>query len=132
LRRELDRNPLPERRASWEKLMFNATPPADLAESRRRLSEGIARFEGWLAETEWLAGSSFSLADINAFANFHSFPMGYPAEFNESATPRLIGWLRRCHARPTLREALAMGRGLIAQRAAEVRLMLGLVEEAAA
>jgi hypothetical protein len=52
LRRGLERIPLPERRASWEKLMFNATPPADLAESRRRVSEGIARFEGRLAETE--------------------------------------------------------------------------------
>jgi hypothetical protein len=58
--------------------------------------------------------------------------MGYPAEVDDGATPRLIGWLRRCHAPPALREALATGRGLIAQRAADVRLMLGLVKEAAA
>ena len=36
LKRKLDRIPLPERRATWEKLMFQATPPADIAESERR------------------------------------------------------------------------------------------------
>jgi len=132
LRQELEKIPLPERRASWEKLMFNATPPADLAESRRRVSEAIARFEAWLGETEWLAGSSFSLADIGVFATFHSLPLSYPDEVNDAATPRLMGWLRRCHARPTLQEALSMGRGFIAWRAEEVRRMLGVEEEVAA
>ena len=131
LRRELDRIPLPERRASWEKLMFNATPPADLEESRRRVSEAIARFERWLSESEWLAGDSFSLADINVFATFYGLPLSYPEDVTDAVTPRLMAWLRRCHARRGLQEALGMGRGFIGQRAVELRRMLGLTEVAA-
>ncbi len=132
LRRELDRIPLPERRASWEKLMFNATPPSDLEESRRRVSEAITRFDSLLSQSEWLAGDSYSLADINVFATFYGLPLSYPDEVTDAATPHLMRWLRRCHARPALQEALAMGRGFITQRAAELRRLLGVGEEMAA
>lgn len=131
LKRELDKIPLPERRASWEKLMFNSTPPEDLAESARRISEAIVRFEQWLGETRWLAGDAFSLADINVFATFYGLPGSYADEVNDAATPNLMGWLRSCHARAGLQKAFTMGRGFIGQRAADVREMLGVRECAA-
>jgi glutathione S-transferase/GST-like protein len=132
LKRELQKIPLPERRASWEKLMFNTTPPADLEESARRVSEAIAHFEALLTEMPWLAGDQFSLADIAVFATFYGLPVTYPGEVTEALTPHLIGWLRRCHSRPALQEAFAMGLGFIGQRAADVREMLGVGEGCAA
>jgi hypothetical protein len=35
-------------------------------------------------------------------------------------------WLRACHARPGLQAALAMGKGFVTQRAAEIRERLGV------
>jgi glutathione S-transferase/GST-like protein len=132
LREKLERIPLPERRATWEKLMFQATPPEDIAESRRRVSDAIVRFDGILAKETWLAGESFSLADIGVFATFHALPLSLEDEVNDRATPHLMRWLRACHARPGLQAALAMGKGFIAQRAAEVRERLGIAQPVAA
>jgi glutathione S-transferase/GST-like protein len=126
LEAELDRIPLPERRAAWRKLMFQATPPADLAESARRISAGIRWFEELLGESDWLAGPAFSLADICAMATFYGLPASYPDEVNDTAAPRLMDWLRRCHARPGIQAGFAMGRGFIAQRVADVRAQMGV------
>jgi len=132
LKRELDKIPLPERRAAWEKLMFNKTPQADLDESVRRVSVAIGFFETLLGETPWLAGPDYSLADIDVMATFHSMPAGHPGEVNAEATPHLWDWLRRCHARPGLQAAFRMGKGMIGERVAAVREMLGVAEGVAA
>jgi len=132
LKRELDKIPLPERRAAWEKLMFDKTDAVDLEESARRVAQAIGRFEALLTETPWLAGHDYSLADINVMATFHSLPASAPDQVSEAATPRLWDWLRRCHARPGLQQAFALGKGLIGARVAETRATLGVAEGAAA
>jgi glutathione S-transferase/GST-like protein len=126
LRAKLDRIPLPERRATWEKLMFQATPAADIAESERRVADAIDRFDDILRRREWIASHTFSLADIGVFATFYSLPTAREEQVNDSATPHLMRWLRACHARPGLQAALAMGNGFVTQRAAEVRERLGV------
>jgi GSH-dependent disulfide-bond oxidoreductase len=126
LKARLDRIPLPERRATWEKLMFQSTPPGEIAESQRRVSEAIRRFDSLLTKSEWLAGESFSLADIGVFATFHALPLSMDGEVNDQATPQLMRWLRACHGRAGLQAALAMGKGFITQRAAETRARLGV------
>lgn len=128
LREKLDRIPLPERRATWEKLMFQATPPADIAESHRRVAEALARFDAILASETWLAGETFSLADIGIFATLYSLPLSTESDVSDAATPHLMRWLRACHGRPGLQAALAMGKGYITQRAAEIRERLGVAE----
>jgi glutathione S-transferase/GST-like protein len=132
LRRKLDRIPLPERRASWEKLMFRSTAPEDLAESERRVADAIRRFDAILARETWLAGETFSLADIGVFATFYGLPLAREDEVNDEASPHLRRWLRACHARPGLQAALNMGKGFISERAAEVRRRLGVAEAALA
>ncbi|MBO9519850.1 MAG: glutathione S-transferase family protein [Porphyrobacter sp.] len=129
--RELDKIPLPERRAAWEKLMFGKTPQADLDESARRIAQSFAAFEGLLGETQFLAGDAFSLADINVMATFYHLPQSYPEEVNDRRRPNLMAWLRRCHAREGLQRGFATGRGFITQRAAEVRRLLDVGEVAA-
>jgi glutathione S-transferase len=131
LRRKLERIPLPERRATWEKLMFQATPPQDIEESQRRVSDAIRRFDAILARERWLAGDSFSLADIGVFATFYALPLSAEDEVNDEASPHLMRWLRACHARPGLQAALRMGKGFITQRAVEIRERLGVAGAAA-
>lgn len=132
LKKELDKIPLPERRAAWEKLMFNKTPPSDLGESARRMEQAILHFEALLGASEWLAGDRFSLADINVMATFYGLPTSYPDQVNAERTPHLWDWLRRCHARPGLQQGFAMGNGFFAQRVAEVRAKIGVADEVAA
>jgi hypothetical protein len=126
LRRKLARIPLPERRATWEKLMFQTTPGHEIAESQRRVSDAIRRFEGMLSRQPWLAGEVFSLADIGVFATLYALPLSMADEVNDAATPRLMRWQRACHARPALQAALAMGKGYVTERACEVRERLGM------
>jgi glutathione S-transferase/GST-like protein len=126
LHEKLDRIPLPERRATWEKLMFQTTPPADIEESHRRVAEAIKRFDNLLGQTEWLAGEAFSLADIGVFATFYGLSQSMEDAVNDPETPNLMRWLRACHARPGLQAAFAMGKGFFTQRAAEIREKLGV------
>jgi glutathione S-transferase len=128
LRRKLARIPLPERRATWEQLMFQTTPAREIAESQRRVRDAVRRFESMLSRQEWFAGERFSLADIGVFATFYAVPLTMAEEVNDAATPQLMRWQRACHARPGLRAALAMGNGFVSARAGEVRAQLGLTE----
>jgi GST-like protein len=126
LRAKLDRIPLPERRATWQQLMFQTTPPRAIEESERRVMEAIRRFDSLLAHGEWFAGNRFSLADIGVFATFYALPLAEEYEVTDVWTPHLMRWLRDCHARPGLQAAFRMGKGFFTQRAAEVRQHLGV------
>ncbi len=125
-RAALARIPDPERRRTWDLLMHDATPSADIAESERRVSEGLALLESLLSEHRYLAGPEFSLADICVMATFYHLPVSRPDEVDGKATPHLWDWLARCHARPGLRAGFARGRGFFAARAQHAREVLGV------
>jgi len=122
----LDRIRLPERRAMWEKLIFDGISPRDIEESQRRVMDAIRRFDSVLARNPWLAGETFSLADIGVFATFHALPLEEDYEVGDVWTPHLMRWLRACHSRPALQAAFERGQGLASQRAAEIRRLLGV------
>lgn len=130
LSEKLAKIPLPERREAWRKLMFQSTPDEDIAESERRVAEAIRRFDTILERQLWLAGDSFSLADICVFATFYGLSQARPAEVNEFDTPHLMRWLRRSHSRPGLQAAFRTGRGFVTQRVVEIRKQLGVREVA--
>jgi GSH-dependent disulfide-bond oxidoreductase len=125
-REALARIPDPERRRTWDLLMHDATPSEAIAESERRVSEGLALLESLLCEHPYLAGPEFSLADIGVMATFYHLPVSRPEDVNGTDTPHLWEWLARCHARPGLRAGFAMGRGFFAARAQQAREVLGL------
>ncbi|WP_305097910.1 glutathione S-transferase family protein [Croceibacterium aestuarii] len=131
LRAQLDRIPLPERRAAWEKLMFQSTAEEELVESERRLTDAVERFAAILDRQQWLVGEVFSLADICVFATFYPLSQSRSDHVNDSETPGLMRWLRRCHERPGLQAAFRMGRGFFSQRAVEIRRQLGVGEAGA-
>jgi GST-like protein len=126
LKRAIERIPLPERKRSWSMLMFNRVSAAELAESHRRVEEAIPMYERALAEFPYLAGPTFSLADINAMCTVYALPLQRPEQVNESRTPHLIDWYRRCHARSGIRAAFDLGHEWIAGRVRETRRKLGI------
>jgi glutathione S-transferase len=62
--------------------------------------------EAELGRSEWFAGSEFSAADIQM-----SFPVEASAQRAglNASRPKLMGWLKRIHARPAYRRALERG-----------------------
>jgi glutathione S-transferase/GST-like protein len=118
--------PLPERRRTWALLMSGTTPAHELEESQRRVGTAIAVYEEALAQSPYLAGSEYSLADINTLVTIYALPLLRPQEVNAQRTPHLLQWFRRCYARPAIQAAFALGHEWVAGRALEMRRFLGL------
>ncbi len=116
LRAAIDRIPLESRRIAWRKAMFNEFTPEELAESRRRVQFGIRVLEEHLEHHPWIAGRSYSLADINGFNLAFGLPLSQPERCNDQNTPRIMEWLRKIYERPTTQATWAKGRTSIASR----------------
>ncbi|MFL6605326.1 MAG: glutathione S-transferase family protein [Steroidobacteraceae bacterium] len=96
-----------ERRNAWAALI-DGTHDESLLTSRLQLPLG--RVEQTLSGAPWLAGSSYSIADIDAFALLRPLPTLTPDLVNERVTPRIVEFLNRMHERPAVKKALALSR----------------------
>ena len=110
------RIPLESRRIAWRKACFNEFSEEELSESRRRVRFGTAALEDHLARNEWIAGTHFSLGDINGFNLGYALPLSQPEHCNDDKTPRIMEWLRRIYERPATKEIWKLGRTAMAQR----------------
>jgi glutathione S-transferase len=63
-----------------------------------------------LAESDWLVGTAYSLADIDAFAICNSLTTLMPDCVSGSTTPRTMDWLTRIRSRAAVRAALGTSR----------------------
>jgi glutathione S-transferase/GST-like protein len=63
-----------------------------------------------LSKRKWLAGDSYSLADINVFNSTYGLPLGQPDLANDEKTPHIMEWLRTIYERPAVKETWTMGR----------------------
>ena len=106
--RLLARIPLKEQQDKWRAAAADAFPEQELAEATRRVGVAAGRFEQILSGSPWLAGSSFSLADVNAYAHASMAPRLFPELMNAKATPRWLDWIDRVRARPGVIAAHAM------------------------
>ncbi len=97
-------------REGWQSAIANLYPQELLEDSRRKVALGVRRLEDALVSAQWLVGTSYSLADIDAFSICHSLPTLTPELVNASATPQLLQWLARIRERPAVRAALATSR----------------------
>jgi GSH-dependent disulfide-bond oxidoreductase len=103
----IDRVPDPDRQRAWRSAYRQQTPAEHLQESSRRLRVASQRIEQSLSSDPWIAGSHYSLADIDLL-NFYGFvPTWSPELVNESATPCTMDWLRRMGERAAVRELRA-------------------------
>jgi glutathione S-transferase len=105
---KLARIPREEKREKWRISAAQGYTPEQMAEWRRTLEEGVAKMEAALAKRPWLAGESYSLADIAMFAMAAYMPMRYGDFMNAEASPRVMDWHARMMARPGVKAALAM------------------------
>jgi glutathione S-transferase/GST-like protein len=117
----IDRIPLESRRVAWRKAMFNEFTAEELAESRRRVLFATGVLEQHLTRHSWVAGQSYSLADINGFNLGYALPLSQPEHCNDEKTPRILEWLRKIYERPATQATWAKGRTQMASRVAILR-----------
>jgi glutathione S-transferase len=94
----------------WRRAFTGSYSDELIADSQRKVALGVLRLEEALSGSQWLIGSAYSLADIDAFAICNSLTTLAPGLVNESTAPRLISWLKRIRARPAVRAALSVSR----------------------
>jgi GSH-dependent disulfide-bond oxidoreductase len=97
-------------REGWQSALANDYPQDLLEDSRRKVALGVRRLEDALASTPWLLGTSYTLADIDAFSICNALPTLTPELVSASATPQLLRWLTRIRERPAVRAALGTSR----------------------
>ncbi len=112
----IERIPLKERRVAWSKAIYGQFSEEELAESRARVVEGIAAIEAALATRPWIAGGSYSMADLAGFMMLFALPRLLPEQAKPERAPRFIDWLQRINARPATQLALTKGHQDLADR----------------
>ena len=100
--------PLKEQRDKWATVAGESFSAEQLADSRRRLGVSIQRMEKILTESVWLAGTTYSLADVNSYSMVAGVPRLAPEHMSAKTTPRTVAWLEKMNARPAVQAALAM------------------------
>ena len=106
----LERIPLKEQRDKWKTAATHSFTAEQLADSKRKVGVSIERMEKILGQSTWLAGSEYSLADVNSYSMVVPVPRFFPEFLNEKVAPRTMDWVRRMNERPAVKAALAMAR----------------------
>ena len=102
------RIPLHEQREKW-RTARSGFSEADLANATRKIEAAVDKVEKQLAQTQWLAGDMYTLADINFYSYCGmSVQRLFPEMRVEHRAPRMMEWLARMSSRPGVKSALAM------------------------
>jgi glutathione S-transferase len=106
--RLMARIPLHEQREKW-RTARSGFSESDLANATRKIEVAVDKVEQQLAKTPWLAGDTYTLADINFFS-IGGMALGrlFPEMNIEKRAPRLVEWVRRMYERPGVKAAFAM------------------------
>ncbi|HVC11834.1 MAG TPA: glutathione S-transferase family protein [Burkholderiales bacterium] len=92
--------------ARWVKAVKEGFGEAELQASLARLAKTLDRMQGALAEGPWLAGDTYSLADVDMAPFVHRI-----AHLGETAMierrPRVAQWYARMRARPAFQQAMS-------------------------
>lgn len=99
-----------EQRDAWSKAIASSWSPDEIERFGRSIRFAVARIEDALGKSPWLAGESYSLADIDAFAIARVLVDLAPEVLSSAAAPRLADWLGRIEERPAIKAALATSR----------------------
>ncbi len=103
----MERIPLPDQRKKW-KTARSGFSEADLAYAVEKVVYAIDKVEKQLAQTEWLAGDAYTLADINFYSMCGMMvERMFPELAVASRCPRMVAWRERMTARPAVARALA-------------------------
>jgi glutathione S-transferase len=102
-------------------------PPEDRDGQKRAdalavLAAPFRVLDGALADTPYLLGSEFTVADLNVAA-----VSSRAMSMDLAATPRLADWIKRCHDRPAARAALKLRSDADAATPAEATRMIARI-----
>jgi glutathione S-transferase len=98
----LARITVPSKREKWFKA-YHGFPQEDIDQARERIGWTVERMERALAQHPYLAGESYSLADINVLSSAERMPRWAPDLMSEKVSPRTWDWLQRMLQRPAVK-----------------------------
>jgi ganglioside-induced differentiation-associated protein 1 len=101
----LARVPTPERRERWEQMANGGYSESELAEAYNKMRGCLDRAESGLADTPWLAGDEYSLADIAMIPFIDRIRNLRPEFLPVGVYPRLTDWYARLTSRPAYKRA---------------------------
>jgi glutathione S-transferase len=105
--RLMERIPLPDQRKKW-KAARSGFSEADLANATEKIVYAVDKVEKQLAETTWLAGNAYTLADINFYSMCGMMvERMFPELEIGRRCPRMLEWRGKMNARPAVAKALA-------------------------
>jgi glutathione S-transferase len=103
----MERVPLPDQRKKWTTARSGFSE-ADLANASEKIVYAVDKVEKQLAETAWLAGNDYTLADINFYSMCGMMvERMFPELDIARRCPRLVEWREKMTARPAVARALA-------------------------
>jgi glutathione S-transferase len=103
----MERVPLADQRKKW-KTARSGFSEADLANASEKIVYAVDKVEKQLAETAWLAGNDYTLADINFYSMCGMMvERMFPELGIAGRCPRLVEWREKMTARPAVIKALA-------------------------
>ena len=106
LAKMLERVPTAERRKRWAQTARTGFSAEEFAAAYENMRSTFAAMEKALADSRWLAGEMFTLADIAIAPFVERITDLRPETLDEvGGAPRLRGWLTRMQARPSWQEA---------------------------
>ncbi|MGA8705626.1 MAG: glutathione S-transferase family protein [Steroidobacteraceae bacterium] len=103
----MERIPLPDQRKKW-RTARSGFSESDLANATVKILYAVDKVERQLAQTPWLAGDAYTLADINFYSMCGMMvERMFPELEIGKRCPRLVDWRERMNARPAVKRALA-------------------------
>src|SRR5580692_10112301 len=106
--RLMARIPLQEQREKW-RTARSGFSDGDLANATRKIEVAVDKVEQQLQKSAWLAGDTYTLADINFFAiGGMALDRLFPQLNVGTRAPRLAQWVLRMYERPAVKAAFAM------------------------
>lgn len=105
LQETLSRVPAGERRDRWNKMAQGGFSDTEIEEAYAKMRELLARIDAAVAETGWLAGSNYSLADIANIPFVDRIRNLKPDYIDSGDYPHLADWYGRLRARPAFAKA---------------------------
>ncbi len=98
--------PLPDQRKKWATARSGFSE-GDLANATAKIDYAVDKVEQQLAQTPWLAGAEYTLADINFYSHCGMMvERMFPEMDIAKRAPRLVEWRDRVTARPAVAAAL--------------------------
>jgi len=102
---KLASTPMPERREQWRRVAREPYSEREIAAALDTLTHMLGQMERDLADGPWLAGRTFSLADVNMSPYAVRFGELEERGVDLSAFPRVRNWWQRLSARPAFERA---------------------------